>query len=75
MLVSLLTTKILKLNKPDWTCPICLAVDAQLECVRTACAHVFHKKCLNSAKNVFLTQAENVGKTWCLCPLCRGVIN
>ena len=62
-------------HKPEWTCPICLAVDAQLECVRTACAHVFHKKCLNSAKNVFLTQAENVGKTWCLCPLCRGVIN
>ena len=61
-------------HEKDWTCPICLNVDAQLECVRTACAHVFHKKCLNSAKNVFLMQAENVGKT-CPCPLCRANIN
>ena len=62
-------------HEKDWTCPICLAVDAQLVCVRTACAHIFHKKCFNSAKNVFLTQAEIVGKTCCPCPLCRSVIN
>lgn len=57
-----------------WTCPICLDVGEGITCVRTGCKHVFHKKCLNSCNNVFLAQAENVGKTCCPCPLCRGNI-
>ena len=62
-------------HKTDWTCSICLEVNALLVCVRTACKHVFHRSCFGKWKKVFLVQAENDEKTCCLCPLCRAVIN
>ena len=63
-------------HEADWTCPICLEVDALVPtCVRTDCMHIFHKSCLDNYNNVFLAQEENYGKTCCSCPMCRAVIN
>ena len=61
-------------HEPDWTCPICLEVGEGITCVRTSCAHVFHASCFEECKRAYLEQEENVDKTWCLCPLCRGVV-
>jgi hypothetical protein len=63
-------------HEADWTCAICMEVDALVPtCVRTACMHIFHKSCLEDYNSVFLTQEENCNKTCCLCPMCRAVIN
>ena len=63
-------------HEADWTCSICLEVDAPVPtCVRTECKHIFHKSCLEDCKRVFLQQEENENKTCCPCPLCRAVIN
>lgn len=62
-------------HEEDWTCPICLQLDEGTTCVRTECAHVFHKKCFEECKHVYLEQEENGDKTCCPCPLCRAVIN
>ena len=63
-------------HEADWTCPICLELDALVPtCVRTACKHIFHKSCLENYNSVFLAQEENCGKTCCSCPMCRSVIN
>ena len=61
-------------HEEDWTCPICLEVDEGTTCVRTKCKHVFHEHCFEVCKRAYLEQKENVGKTWCPCPLCRAVI-
>lgn len=63
-------------HEADWTCAICLEVDALVPtCVRTECAHVFHKSCFEECKRVFLEQEENENKTCCPCPMCRAPIN
>ena len=63
-------------HEADWTCPICLEVDALVPtCVRTECAHVFHKSCFDEYNHVFLAQEENKDKTCCSCPMCRAAIN
>ena len=62
-------------HETEWTCPICLEVGEGTTCVRTKCKHVFHEQCFKDCKRVYLKQKENVGKTWCPCPLCRAVIN
>jgi hypothetical protein len=62
-------------HEPEWTCSICLAVDAvDSRCVRTACKHIFHMGCLDDCKRVFLQQEENHNKTCAPCPLCRAPI-
>jgi len=63
-------------HEADWTCPICMELNASVPtCVRTACQHIFHKSCLDNYNSVFLAQEENCGKTCCSCPMCRAVIN
>ena len=63
-------------HEADWTCPICLEVDASVPtCVRTECKHVLHKSCLEDYNRVFLEQEENEDKTCCPCPMCRADIN
>ena len=63
-------------HEADWTCPICLELDASVPiCVRTACKHIFHKSCFENCNRVFLAQEENCNKTCCPCPMCRAVIN
>jgi len=63
-------------HEADWTCPICLEVDASVPtCVRTMCKHVLHKSCLEDYNRVFLEQEENEDKTCCPCPMCRADIN
>ena len=64
-------------HEADWTCAICLEVDALVPtCVRTECAHIYHKLCLEDYYNrVFLAQEENCGKACFSCPMCRGNIN
>jgi len=62
-------------HEPEWTCSICLAVDAvDSRCVRTACKHIFHMGCLDDCKRVFLQQEENHNKICAPCPLCRAPI-
>ena len=62
-------------HEPEWTCSICLAVDAvDSRCVRTACKHIFHMGCLDDCNRVFLQQEENHNKTCAPCPLCRAPI-
>ena len=64
-------------HEADWTCAICLEVDALVPtCVRTECAHIYHKLCLEDYYNrVFLAQEENCNKVCCACPMCRAAIN
>ena len=63
-------------HEADWTCPICLHDDALVPtCVRTECAHIFHKSCFDEYNRVFLAQEENCDKVCCSCPMCRAVIN
>ena len=63
-------------HEADWICSICLEVDALVPtCVRTACAHVLHKSCLEDYNRVFLEQEENENKTCFPCPMCRAIIN
>ena len=63
-------------HEADWTCSICLHEDALVPtCVRTECAHVFHKSCFDEYNHVFLAQEENKDKTCCSCPMCRAAIN
>ena len=63
-------------HEADWTCSICLEVDALVPtCVRTECKHIFHKSCLEDCKRVFLEQDENCNKVCCPCPMCRANIN
>ena len=63
-------------HEADWTCPICLELDAPVPtCVRTECKHIFHKSCLEDYNRVFLAQEENCDKVCCCCPMCRAVIN
>ena len=59
-------------EKEDEECSICLQSLKCEPCFTTLCRHTFHKSCFNSCKRVYLEQEENVGKTWCLCPLCRA---
>jgi hypothetical protein len=59
-----------------WTCSICL--DNNLEnpvCVKTACGHIYHNKCLTNCKRVFLERKENCYATYVPCPLCRAPVN
>ena len=63
-------------HEADWTCSICLHEDALVPtCVRTECAHVFHKSCLEDYNRVFLAQQDNHGKACFSCPMCRAPIN
>lgn len=63
-------------HEADWTCSICLEVDALVPtCVRTECEHIYHQLCLEECNRVFLAQEENYGKTCCSCPMCRAIIN
>ena len=63
-------------HEADWTCSICLHEDALVPtCVRTECAHIFHKSCLEDYNRVFLAQKKNYYKTCFSCPLCRAIIN
>ena len=65
-------------HKTDWTCPICLNVDAvDSSCVRTACMHVFHKSCFESWNSKFLEQEDNIidYKICSPCPNCRANVH
>ena len=63
-------------HEADWTCAICLDVDASVpRCVRTECAHIYHELCLKNHYLAFLKQKKNYYKTCFSCPLCRVVIN
>ena len=65
-------------HETDWTCPICLNVDAvDSSCVRTACMHVFHKSCFESWNSKFLEQEDNIidYKICCSCPVCRANVH
>ena len=63
-------------HEADWTCSICLDVDASVPiCVRTACAHIYHESCLEECNRVFLAQQDNHGKACFSCPMCRAPIN
>ena len=63
-------------HEADWTCPICLELDAPVPtCVRTECKHIFHKSCFEDYNRVFVAQEENYDKVCCSCPMCRAVIN
>jgi hypothetical protein len=56
-----------------WECSICLEVDS-VNCVRTACKHIFHMACLDDCKRIYLQQKENHNKICVPCPLCRAPI-
>lgn len=64
-------------HEAEWTCAICLEVDASVpRCVRTECKHIYHKSCLEDYYNrVFLEQEENEDKACFSCPICRAPIN
>ena len=63
-------------HEEDWTCAICLEVDTEDPiCVKTACAHIFHKRCLEKCKRVYFDQEENYYKGCIPCPLCRADVN
>ena len=63
-------------HEADWTCAICLDVDASVpRCVRTECAHIYHELCLKNHYLAFLKQKKNYYKTCFSCPLCRAIIN
>ena len=63
-------------HEADWTCAICLDVDASVpRCVRTECKHIYHELCLKNHYLAFLKQKKNENKTCFSCPLCRGNIN
>lgn len=56
-----------------WECSICLSVDS-VNCVRTACKHIFHMGCLDDCKRIYLQQESNHHKTCVPCPLCRAPV-
>lgn len=57
-------------HEADWTCAICLDVDASVpSCVRTKCAHIYHELCLKNHYCAFLKQKKNENKTCFLCPV------
>ena len=63
-------------HEADWTCAICMEVDALVPtCVRTDCMHIFHKSCLEDYNSVFLKREENENNACFPCPMCRGNIN
>jgi hypothetical protein len=63
-------------HQADWTCAICLDVDASVpRCVITECAHIYHELCLKNHYRAFLKQKKNENKTCFSCPLCRAIIN
>lgn len=63
-------------HEADWTCAICLDVDAPVpRCVITECVHIYHELCLKNHYYAFLKQKKNENKTCFSCPLCRAIIN
>jgi len=56
-----------------WDCSICLSADS-VNCVRTACKHIFHMGCLDECKRVYLQQESNHHKICVPCPLCRAPV-
>lgn len=60
-------------HDPNWECSICLSVDS-VNCVRTACKHIFHMGCLDDCKRIYLQQKANHHKTCVPCPLCRAPV-
>ena len=63
-------------HKADWTCAICLEQDASVpRCVKTACAHIFHRGCLEKCKLAYFDCEENYYKDCIPCPLCRADVN
>lgn len=60
-------------HDPNWECSICLSVDS-VNCVRTACKHIFHMGCLDDCKRIYLQQESNHHKTCVPCPLCRAPV-
>jgi hypothetical protein len=63
-------------HKTGWDCSICLEDDVDVpSCVKTTCAHIFHRSCLDKCKRVYFEQEENYHKTCIPCPLCRADVN
>lgn len=63
-------------HEEGWACSICLENNSENPvCVKTACGHIYHHKCLTNCKREFLERKENYGKTCVPCPLCRAPVN
>jgi len=63
-------------HEEPWDCPICLDDDTEdPSCVRTACAHIFHRGCLEQCKRTYFEREENYYKDCMPCPLCRADVN
>jgi len=63
-------------HEENWECSICLDdITIDRICVRTACMHIFHSRCLDKCKRAYFDQEENYNKDCIPCPLCRDDVN
>jgi len=63
-------------HEEGWDCPICLEAHGEdPSCVKTACAHIFHRGCLEKCKRSYFDCEENYYKDCMPCPLCRADVN